>query len=55
MSKLSDQLKNKSFDLHRDKDGSWGTDSHDADILKGLAAVVSAIGTIIGVIIAKKK
>lgn len=42
---FKDVLKN-SDSLHKDKDGNWGTDAHDEDILKGVAAVVSAIATV---------
>lgn len=31
---FKDVLKN-SDSLHKDKDCNWGTDAHDADILKG--------------------
>lgn len=33
--------------LHKDKDGNWGTDAHDAEILKGLAEVIKAVGELI--------
>ena len=43
------------FKLHRDGDGGWGTDPHDADILKAVGTVILAIGTAIGSIIGAKK
>ena len=51
---FKDSLKN-STSLHKDKNGKWSTDPHDADIFKGIAAVITAIGTAIGTVIVSKK
>lgn len=49
---LKDAFKN-SGSLHRGSDGSWGTDQHDADIIKAIAEVIKAFGELI--LGAKKK
>lgn len=49
---FKDVLKNSSS-IHKDKDGSWGTDPHDADIIKAIAEVIKAVGELI--VGAKKK
>lgn len=54
MSKLSDFMKGQPR-LHRNSDGSWGTDDHDGDILKGLAVVITAIGGAIAAVLNAKK
>ena len=54
MSKMSDILKSQP-NLHRNSDESWGTDDHDGDILKGLAAVVTAIGGAVAAVLSAKK
>lgn len=46
MSKMSDLLK-KSPNIHKGSDGSWGTDDHDGEILKGIAEVIKAIGSLL--------
>lgn len=43
---FKDVLKNSSS-IHKDKDGNWGTDAHDAEILKGLAEVIKVIWELI--------
>ena len=43
---LKDAFKNSSF-LHQGSDGSWGTDPHDADIIKAIAEVIKSIGELI--------
>lgn len=43
MSKLTDKVFNTGKGFHKNSDGSWGTDPHDADILKGFAEVITAI------------
>ena len=51
---FKDALKN-STSLHKDKNGKWSTDPHDADIFRGIAAVITAIGAAIGTVIVSKK
>ena len=51
---FKDDLKN-STSLHKDKNGKWSTDPHDADIFRGKAAVITAIGTATGTVIVSKK
>ena len=55
MSKIGKILQKNGNGIHKNSDGSWGTDDHDADILKGLAVVITAIGTAVATIIGSKK
>ena len=55
MSIIGEYIKKNGSNIHRNADGSWGTDDHDADILKGLAVVITAIGTAVATIIGSKK
>lgn len=55
MSKIDKIFQKKGKGIHTNPDGTWGTDGHDADILKGLAAVITAIGTAVATIIGSKK
>lgn len=53
---LKDWVNKNSFDLHRNADGSWGTDAHDGqiigDILRGIGGMIKDI--ILAKIIVKK-
>jgi len=55
MSKVNKQLSNNLRDFHKNSDGSYGTDPHDADILNALATVITAIGSIVSTFIGPKK
>lgn len=55
MSNIFDQEKKNSRGFHKNSDGSWGTDDHDGELLKGLAAVITAIGSaVVGILSTKK-
>ena len=47
MSKISDLFKTKSSGIHFDPGGGWGTDDHDASIIKALAEFVKTIGDLL--------
>ncbi len=55
MSKIDKLFKKDRDDFHTNSDGTWGTDDHDADILKGLAVLITAITTAVATIIGSKK
>ena len=46
MSKVNKQLSNNLRDFHKNSDGSYGTDPHDADLLRGLAEVIKVVASI---------
>ena len=46
MSKVNKQLSNNLRDFHKNSDGSYGTDPHDADLLRGLAEVIKVVVSI---------
>ena len=50
--KLSNLAKNKSFGLHTNPDGTWGTDGHEGQILKDF---LHGVAEVIKVVIQSKK
>ena len=55
MSKVNKQLSNNLRDFHKNSDGSYGTDPHDADLLRGLAEVIKAVASVASIFIGAKR